>query len=190
MTQVTIETEDGKKYSVDVQKPDPVEKMQIAAKAPDELVELGEEMEEGEDIDESDAELTPDIVDYMVEVATNTTELEENHLRQLSTKYQILLCSEILNVVFDEYADERDEEKRVKRVRLTQEFVTHLFRGEMAMVAGLPDNATFEDFNYDPARMELQFIFSSDEWEPIPEGAQIPVVSATGVEIPSSTKKI
>jgi hypothetical protein len=191
MKRVSIETDDGTRYSVDVDEPSPVKKMQIAAGAPDELVENDLDLENVESVEDLDVdfEVTEDLVDYLVDVATRVTELEESDLNRLQLRYQTELCAEILNAIFED--DPTDPTNRcVKRVRMTEEVFEHLFKGEMTMVAGMPDDASFEDFNYDPSRMEFQFIFSSDEWEPIPEGAAIPVFDVTCVEIPSTVERV
>lgn len=190
MTQVILETNDGSRYSVDVETPSPREKMHIAARAPDELLETAENVEDVDNPTDVDIDFTPDVVDYLVSVATQVTELDEADLNQLTTTNRVELCAEILNTIFREDSNQSSNNRCVKRVQLTEDFITHLFRGEMAMVAGLPDDASFEDFTYDPSTMQLQFVFSSDEWEPVDEGEEIPFIEATCAEITGGTTEL
>jgi hypothetical protein len=70
-----------------------------------------------------------------------------------------------------------DNQKRVKAVQITREVVNPLFRGDMAVIAGMPDDANFVRFYNEPRRDLLMFVFESDEFEPVTEGEVIPEMS-------------
>lgn len=67
-----------------------------------------------------------------------------------------------------------DNEKRVKAVEMTREIVNPLFRGDLAMMCGLPDDATFKRFYRDGERDMLLFVFESEEFDIVEEGERIP----------------
>lgn len=70
-----------------------------------------------------------------------------------------------------------DSQKRIKAVKVTREVVNPLFRGDMAVIAGLPDDANFVRFYNEPRRDLLMFVFESDEFQPVTEGEVIPEMS-------------
>lgn len=189
MTQIRIE-HDGEQYSIDVDDVDTVEKMHFAARAPDELQEVAEY--EDEETAMQEASMTPDVIDYLIYVTTETTEFEEHQLQQMPMEPMLKLTSAVLEAALDDSDDDDADtgSRRLKRVRCTKDFIEGLFTEKMAIVAGMPDDATFEDFDYDPSRNEFQFIFQSDEWEPIAEGAEIPCYKAYSVGFGDSTKEL
>lgn len=179
----------GHDLTVDVQKVSQLKQMRIASRAPDELVEVAEDADSAEDVD--DVPYTPEVINYLVDVTTEVTEMEKEDFQDLSAQSTIAIGAEVINTVFDSSdSDVSDKSRRIKRVRATEQVIESLFGGEVTMVAGLPDDAELEYFEYDPSRNELQFIFSSEQWERIDEGAMIPVIEASVVQIPVSDRKI
>lgn len=176
----------GHDLTVDVQKVSQLKQMRIASRAPDELVEVAEDADSAEDVD--DVPYTPEVINYLVDVTTEVTEMEKEDFQDLSAQSTVAIGAEVINAVFN--SDVSDKSSRIKRVRATEQVIESLFGGEVTMVAGLPDDAELEYFEYDPSRNELQFIFSSEQWERIDEGAMIPVIEASVVQIPVSDRKI
>lgn len=80
-------------------------------------------------------------------------------------------------------------EKRVKSVRMTREVVNPLFRGDMAMICGLPDDADFKRFYRDGARDMLVFVFQSEEFDPVKEGEKIPYRQAYSRSVDADVRK-
>lgn len=183
MKQVRI-NHDGDKYSIDVEEPSKMEKMHLVARAPDSLHEVADC--EPEDVDRH---IDPDLLDFLIDTTVEYTNFEREHLEAMPFEPMLEVTSAVLEAVLGEPETEHSR-RRLRRVRATKEFIEVLFAGKAAVVAGMPDDARFEDFDYDPSRNELQFIFSSDEWEPIDEGASIPVHQAGVVELGDDFKEI
>lgn len=155
-----------------------IEMMSLAASAPKELAAAADDAECEEDFE---FEMTAEVIRYFEKVLKTATELDDDTIDELSWEEIANLASEVLNVIFQE--TDADNSRRIRRVRATKDCIEALFRGEMAVVAGMPDDATMEDFHYDPSRDELQFVFSSDEWPEIDEGAKIPLVQAHVIQL-------
>lgn len=187
MKQIRIELED-QTYSIAVEELDSIQKMQIASRAPDELQEVaGMEKEEAMET----MSVSDEMLDFLTYVATEATEFDEDALAQLPVEAFLEITTAILETALGDPEDVGDQTgRRLRRVRCTKEFVECLFTEKMAIVAGMPDDASFENFDYDPARNEFHFIFSSDEWESIAEGAEIPCHEAYGVGFGDSTKEL
>lgn len=187
----TVEIEiDDQQLAIELDLPTGMEKMYLAAKAPSDLLDVADEVDDPDEIDDVDVALTPDIIDYFVNIVTETTRFEKDQVEQLPTEQLIHIGSAVLEAVWGEEEQDNSAEKRIKRVRLTEQFMENLFRGECAMVAGLPDDISMENFHYDPSRNELQFIFSSDEWDKVKEAATIPATELYQVEIQSNDKEL
>lgn len=73
--------------------------------------------------------------------------------------------------------------RRLKRIRVTQMFATNLLRGDVGIVAGLPDDVTVDNIYRDDEKHEIVFTLHSKEFEPVPEGQLIPAVQGTSVSI-------
>lgn len=82
-----------------------------------------------------------------------------------------------------------DSEKRVEAVRMTREVINPLFRGDMAMMCGLPDDAEFRRFYRDGARDLLIFVFESDEFEPVDGGEPIPERTAYARSVDADVRR-
>lgn len=183
MKQVRFEY-DGNSYSIDVEEPSKIEKIHLAARAPDSLHEVADS--EPENIERH---IDQEVIDFLMEVTADYTNFEREHLEAMPTDPMLQVTSAVLEAVLGEPETEHSR-RRLKRVRATKGFIEVLFAGKAAVVAGMPDDARLEGFDYDPSRNELQFIFSSDEWEPIDEGAAIPVHQAGVVELGDDVKEI
>jgi hypothetical protein len=79
-------------------------------------------------------------------------------------------------------------DERVKAVPMTREVVEPLFRGDMAMVCGMPDDARFVRFYNEPRRDLLMFVFESEEFDIVEEGAVIPEKDAVVKEIDADVR--
>lgn len=185
MTKQIHVTHDDKNYTLDVEEPSSVEKMNLAAKAPDSLDKIAG----ADDPRDVDHHIDEELIEYMIDVTVQTTDFERQHLKEVPMAPMMELGAKVIQAVFDSERDTHGD-RRVKRVRCTQQFIEVLFKSKASIVAGMPDDATFENFEYDPSRQELQFIFSSDEWEEIDEATEIPVHEATVVGIGDDTKEL
>lgn len=186
MTEVRIE-HDGETFRIDVEELSSIEKMHFSARAPEELQELAE-MENEQPVNQ--CSFNSDVIDYLIYVTTETTDFTEEQLEAMQMESLLELTSAVLEAALGEPDDDTHGGRCLKRVRCTQEFVEGLFTEKMAIVAGMPDDASFEDFEYDPSRNEFHFIFESDEWEPLSEGAEIPCHKAYSVGFGDSTKEL
>lgn len=65
-------------------------------------------------------------------------------------------------------------ERRVKRVKLLDEWLSPLLTGEVTIISNLPDDAVVEDVYRNEVRACLVLKIVSDEFEPVPEGEVIP----------------
>lgn len=188
MGEITLK-HDGDKFTIDVDDVGRDERMRYASMAPDSLHEIAEAEDDNEAMRKASVE--PEVVEYLITVATETTAFTEDQLQDIPIDTMLTLTSEILNEVLAAEGGENDDtERRLKRVRCTAEFVEGLFTEKMAIVAGMPDDASLEDFSYDPSRNELQFIFHSEQWDKVAEGAEIPCHKAYGVGLGDSTKEL
>jgi len=64
--------------------------------------------------------------------------------------------------------------KRVQIVEVRHESITPLFTGDMAVVEGLPDDAELMRTWEEPARQTFCFMFESEEFPAVEEGAEPP----------------
>lgn len=70
-----------------------------------------------------------------------------------------------------------DEERRIKRIVVSEEFGEILFTNPNKMyVEGLPDDAQFVEARQSVERMCLYFIYESEEWDHVEEGEMIPTL--------------
>lgn len=183
-------TVDGYSYTVDVDDVGSIERMRIASRVPEELEKLAE-MTEEEAIESMNASgISEETIMFLTDVTTQTTDFTEDELDQLPINTFIQLTTDILNEIFTESNDSMKDKKRVRRVRCSREYIDTLFTEKMSMICGMPDDASMVDFNYDPSRQEVQFIFESSEWKPIKEGAKIPTHEAYAVGLGDSTKEL
>lgn len=51
------------------------------------------------------------------------------------------------------------------------------------LFAGLPDDITFRGLHEEPAKQSYLVVFESDEFDPVPEGKQIPVRRLVGASV-------
>ena len=181
MSKVSVMYE-GKKYSVGVKELSPQSKISIATDAPDQLLEASK-------ADGQDVSLNKETIDYLITVVEEVTDFEKDEIEKLPTELLLDLSASVLEEIFSD-SQQSDKKNRVKRVRCTEEFVECLFTEKMAIVAGMPDNASFKNFEYDPARNEFNFIFESSEWEPVDEGGEIPLHEAYTVAFGDSDKEL
>lgn len=65
-------------------------------------------------------------------------------------------------------------DKRVQIVELRAECIDEYFRGNMAVIEGLPDDATLKRTWEEPARQTYCFMFESDQFPTVEEGAEPP----------------
>lgn len=79
--------------------------------------------------------------------------------------------------------------KNVKGVRMTREVVNPIFRGDIAVMCGLPDDAKFQRFYRNGARDELIFVFESDEFERLGEGEKIPLAEVNARSVDADVRK-
>lgn len=70
-------------------------------------------------------------------------------------------------------------ERGAKRVPLVNEVLAPLLSGNATVVGGLPDDITIERVYNDIARDQFVLIVTSEEFEPVPEGDEIPVLELT-----------
>lgn len=82
-----------------------------------------------------------------------------------------------------------DSEKRIKGVRMTREVINPVFRGDVAVMCGLPDDADFKRFYRDGTRDMLVFVFESDEFDVVKEGDKIPYKDAYTRSVDSDVRK-
>lgn len=66
--------------------------------------------------------------------------------------------------------------KRVQIVEINEESINEFFRGDFAVIEGLPDDATLVRTWDEPARQTFCFMFESEEFPVVEEGAEAPVV--------------
>lgn len=170
-------TIDGKQYAIKVKDLDNSDKIRLAMQAPSRLMEAAERGERPEDL--TSAEETVEFMEY---VLVEATEFTDEQVEQLTLDQLLQLGAVTLNTALDD-EEGNDSKKRVRRVRATEEIVECIFKGEASVVAGMPDDASLENFEYDPSRNEIQFIFSSSEWEPIGEGEKIPLHEVAAVSL-------
>ena len=172
-------TIDGVNITIDITNDfSQMDKMRLAARMPDELVEAAEAADSEE---EFDFHLTVDVIDYFENVLKEATQLDDDTLDSMSCQDIGELASVVLNAIFE--GADTDNSRRIRRIRASQDSIEAIFKGELAVVAGMPDDASMEDFHYDPSSNELQFIFSSNEWSKIGEGAEIPLVQAHVIQM-------
>jgi len=170
---------DGSNITIDINDNfSQMDKMRLAARMPDELVEAAETADDAGDFD---FDMTVDVINYFENVLKETTQLDNDTIDDMSCHHIGKLASAVLNAIFEDVDD--DNSRRIRRVRATQDSIEAIFKGELAVVAGMPDDASMENFHYDPSRDELQFVFSSSEWSEIAEGAKIPLVQAHVIQM-------
>lgn len=182
MSEIRVE-HDEKSFTIEVDDVGSVKQTSLAMRAPEELHETSPESLDG-------TNATEDVLDFLIYTATETTDFTKDQLEQLPMEIMLEICTAIVEELFNDGTDSNYDNRRLKRVRCTQEFIECLFTQEMAVVAGMPDDTTFEQFDYDPARMEFQFIFSSQEWDKIAEGAEIPCHEVYGIGLDGWTSDI
>jgi len=178
MKTITVDVESRDyELSVGVSELSKLETTYLAAKAPDSLLALDPYSTDRYD-------LTPEMLDYFVDVLENHTNLNKDTVENMDRSEMMEISAAVLEEIFEDNDNSQDDSRRLKRVRATEEWVEMLFKGKVTLVAGMPDDASLENFNYDPSRNEMQFIFSSSEWDKIAEGGYIPEVDASVVEVP------
>lgn len=69
--------------------------------------------------------------------------------------------------------------KRVQIVEVRSENINDLFRGDIAVVEGLPDDATLVKTWDEPARQTYCFMFESEEFPTVEQGAEPPIADIT-----------
>lgn len=179
MNDVTVQIED-RQFTISVKDLSAVRRTHLVAQLPEELASA--DRPEQVQVDE-------EIVAYFTNVLTTATEFTQEEVDTMSVEHLAKFSSSVLEHI---YGDEvgSTHTGRLRRVRATDEFIEHLFVGDAVLIAGMPDDASFEDFSYDPSCNEVMFIFSSDEWEPVDDAEEIPVHETYGVEISSGTKEM
>jgi hypothetical protein len=65
-------------------------------------------------------------------------------------------------------------EKRVQIVEVTDENIGQLFRGNMAVIEGLPEDAELVRTWDEPARQTYCFMFESEEFPTVEQGEKTP----------------
>jgi hypothetical protein len=72
---------------------------------------------------------------------------------------------------------------------MTREVIDPLFRGDMAMICGMPDDATYQRMYRDSARDMVVFVFESEAFDPIGEGEKIPMRNAYSKSVTADVRK-
>lgn len=78
---------------------------------------------------------------------------------------------------------DESSKRRLGRVRLNDELIEPLFRGDLTVIEGLPDDARYRRMYEDPVHGCTWFVFKSREFEPLDEGDEIPVVDVTVAKV-------
>lgn len=68
-------------------------------------------------------------------------------------------------------------DKRVQIVEVRAENIDDFFRGDCAIIEGLPDDATLKQTWDEPARQTYCFMFESEEFPQVEPGAEPPRVN-------------
>lgn len=68
----------------------------------------------------------------------------------------------------------RDDERRIKRVQITDEIIYDLLSGRFVRLEGLPDDAMIRRTYRDATTDSWWFVFQSDTFNPVEEGEVIP----------------
>lgn len=74
-------------------------------------------------------------------------------------------------------------EKRLVRIRVTREWATNLFRGDVGIVAGLPDDVTIDNIYANEALDTIVFTLHSDSFPVVGEGQEIPIQTAVSANV-------
>ncbi len=184
MTEARFEY-NGEQYTILVSDLTSTKRIHLAAKAPADFTAVADECEGPVPVNS----LSTDTMDYIVDVLEETTDFDREQIEQRDAEFVLKAGGAVLRSIFENDDTDRQSSRCLKRVRCSEEFVECLFTEKMAIVAGMPNDATLYNFNYDPSRNELQFIFESDEWESVAEGEKIPCHEAHGVGFGDSTRE-
>lgn len=65
-------------------------------------------------------------------------------------------------------------DNRVQIVEIRERSIDEYFRGNMAVIEGLPDDATLQRTWQEPARQTFCFLFESEEFPVVEEGEEPP----------------
>lgn len=183
MTEITVNV-NNTQYRIEVLEFSSIQKMHYGTKAPNSL------LERDSTVDPKDADpVTDEEVEFLIEVGAAATNFTEDDLESLPLEELIQISSAILEAAFSGDGDNQTGQK-LKRVRCTEQFIECLFTNPVAVVAGMPDDASFKKVDYDPTSGAYNFIFESSEWEPMKQGEHIPYHKAYSVGFGDSSKNL
>jgi len=186
-TQTVVLTYNNKKYSLSVESAGGLMRTRLLAMAPDFIMEMEEEGVRASDLtDKRFAKL----YEWYCKILQRLTELSKSDVDSLDEELVLKAAPKVLDCAIDDDDDTKhssvdDDGRGRKRVVATRGFIETLFRSETGLVCGMPDDVELVDFRYDIEKQSLEFVFSSKEWDSIPEAATIPehdAAIALGIE--------
>ena len=102
-TLVEITADDGKNYSIEVTDLKIGERIRLATQAPEELAEIGENIDNPSDVSNDEIALTEDVNEYLRTVITTATDFDDDDLAVFSVDFQIRLGVKVLDELFADY---------------------------------------------------------------------------------------
>lgn len=170
-----VVTYDNERHSLSVESADGLKRMRILALAPDFMMELEEEDAQVDCL--TDKQFTK-LYGWYCEILQQLTELSKSDIDSLDEDLVLKAAPEVLDCAIDgdetKHDSVNDEVRGRRRVVATKQFIERLFKGELGMVCGMPDDVELVDFRYDITTQSLEFVFSSEEWSSVNESATIP----------------